>query len=94
MVRANALENNVSLYYTEGGSRRTLKYVDAPVAANVWHVLRVEFKGTSIHVLLDGNAVIAFEDGHITGVGAIGVWTKADSVTVFDDFSFGAAAKP
>jgi hypothetical protein len=32
-ARANALENNVSLYYTEGGSRRTLKYVDAPVTA-------------------------------------------------------------
>ncbi|EHR71563.1 hypothetical protein BurJ1DRAFT_2737 [Burkholderiales bacterium JOSHI_001] len=94
VVRANALENNVSLYYTEGGSRRTLKYVDAPVAANVWHVLRVEFRGASIHVLLDGKAVITFEDGHIIGAGAVGVWTKADSVTAFDDFSFGVAARP
>ena len=94
VARANALENNVSLYYTEGGSRRTLKYVDAPVAANVWHVLRVEFKGSSIHVLLDAKAVIQFDDAHIAGVGAVGVWTKADSVTAFDDFSFGTATKP
>ena len=94
VARANALENNVSLYYTEGGSRRTLKYVDAPVAANVWHVLRVEFKGSSIHVLLDAKAVIQFDDAHIAGVGAVGVWTKADSVTGFDDFSFGTATKP
>jgi hypothetical protein len=94
VARANALENNVSLYYTERGSRRTLKYVDAPVAANAWHVLRVVFKGVSIQVSLDGKAVMAFEDGHITGAGAVGVWTKADSVTAFDDFSFGGAAKP
>ena len=94
VARANALENNVSLYYTERGSRRTLKYVDAPVAVNAWHLLRVEFKGTSIHVLLNGKSVIAFEDAHITGAGAVGVWTKADSVTAFDDFSFGTSVKP
>ena len=91
VARANALENNVSLYYTEGGLRRTLKYVDSPVAANSWHLLRVEFKGTSIQVLLDGKAVIAIEDAHIARFGAVGVWTKADSVTVFDDFAYGAA---
>jgi hypothetical protein len=89
VARANALENNVSLYYTERGSRRTLKYVEAPVAANAWHVLRVEFKGTGIRVLLDGKAAIQFEDAHIADAGAVGVWTKADSVTGFDDFAFG-----
>ena len=89
VARANALENNVALYFTEGGSRRTLKYVDAPVPANDWHVLRVEFKGTSIRVLLDSKAAITFEDAHITGAGAVGVWTKADSVTAFDDFVYG-----
>ena len=46
VARANALEDNVSLYYTIAGSRKTLEYVDAPVAANQWHALRVEFKGT------------------------------------------------
>ena len=94
VARANALENNVSLYYTEGGTRKTLKYVDAPVAPNTWHVLRAEFKGTRINVLLDGKAAIEFDDGHISGAGAVGVWTKADSVTAFDDFSFGANTRP
>lgn len=94
VARANALENNVSLYYTEGGTRRTLKYVDAPVATNTWHVLRAEFKGTHIRVLLNGKAVIELADAHIAGAGAVGVWTKADSVTAFDDFGFGANAKP
>ena len=93
VARANALEDNVSLYYTQNGSRNTLKYVDAPVAANVWHALRVEFSGQSIKVALDGKTYIEFKDGHIAGAGAVGVWTKADSVTAFDDFQFGAAAK-
>jgi hypothetical protein len=91
VARANALENNVSLYYTERGSRRTLKYVDAPVPGNAWHTLRVEFRGTRIRVLLDGKAYIELDDSHITGPGAVGVWTKADSVTAFDDFTYQSA---
>jgi hypothetical protein len=89
VARANALENNVSLYYTEGGSRKTLKYVDAPVAGNAWHTLRVEFSGRRIKVIFDGVARIEVDDAHIDGAGAVGVWTKADSVTVFDDFAYG-----
>lgn len=86
VARANALENNVSLYYTEGGSRKTIKYVDAPVARGQWHRLRVEFAGRHISVSLDGKRYIELDDGHIAGAGAVGVWTKADSVTAFKDF--------
>ncbi|TMH70262.1 MAG: hypothetical protein E6H52_21365 [Betaproteobacteria bacterium] len=89
IARANALENNVSLYHTEKGRRNTLKYVDAPVPTNQWHTLRVEFAGKAIKVLLDGKQYIELDDGHISGPGAVGVWTKADSITAFDDFSFG-----
>jgi hypothetical protein len=92
VARANALEDNVSLYYTERGRRITIKYVDAPVTPNVWHVLRAEFKATRIKILLDGKAYIEQDDGHIAGYGAVGVWTKADSVTAFDDFAYGAVA--
>ena len=91
ICRANALENNVSLYYTEGGRRKTIKYVDAPVAGNTWHTLRAEFKGTHIRVILDGKAYIELDDSHIAGSGSVGVWTKADSVTIFDGFSYQAA---
>ncbi len=93
VARANALENNVSLYYTANGKRNTLKYVNAPVPASVWHTLRVEFSGARIKVLLDGRTYIEEEDRHIQGAGAVGVWTKADSVTSFDDFSHGTVAK-
>jgi hypothetical protein len=92
VARANALENNVSLYFTEGGSRKTIKYVDAPVAREAWHTLRVEFSGRHIKVILDGTARIELDDAHIAGTGAVGVWTKADSVTLFDDFGYGPVA--
>lgn len=89
VARANALENNVSLYYTAQGRRMTIQYVDAPVAANVWHTLRVEFSGMRISVSLDGKTYIDTQDSHIAGAGAVGLWTKADSVTSFDDFTYG-----
>ena len=88
VARANALENNVALYYTSNGRRNTIKYADAPVAKNAWHTLRVEFVGASIKVSLNGKVYIDEQDARITGAGAVGLWTKADSVTAFDDFAF------
>ncbi len=85
VARANALENNVSLYYTVNGRRNT-------VPGNAWHTLRVEFSGKKMRVSLDGKQYIEMDDDHIAGAGAVGVWTKADSVTLFDDFSYGAAS--
>jgi len=91
VARANALEHNVSLYYTARGVRKTLKYVDAPVAVGQWHTLRVEFAGSKIAVALDGKRTIEFADDHIVGAGGVGVWTKADSVTAFSEFAFQTA---
>ena len=47
-------------------------------------------QGTQIRVTLDGKTYIELSDSHISGAGAVGVWTKADSVTLFDDFSYQA----
>jgi hypothetical protein len=88
VARANALENNVSLYYTANGRRNTIKFADAPVAKNAWHTLKIAFKGNHIRVALDGKEYIAVDDAHIDGPGAVGVWTKADSVTAFADFRY------
>jgi hypothetical protein len=90
VARANALENNVSLYYTQNGRRITIKYVDAPVAKSTWHTLHVGFAGQRIRVALDGTTYIDLDDGRIAGAGRVGVWTKADSVTLFDDFTYQA----
>ena len=88
VARANALESNVSLYYTVNGRRNTIKYVEAPVTKDEWHALRVDFRGTRITVSFDGRTYIQVDDAHIAGPGAAGVWTKADSVTAFAEFRY------
>lgn len=94
IARANALENNVSLYYVERGRRSTIKYVNAPVTRGQWNTLRTEFSGKRIRITLNGKTHIDLEDDHIAGSGLVGVWTKADSVTAFDDFIFGELNPP
>ncbi len=95
IVRANALEDNVVLYKVEGGKRIALAPVGTPektygvkhkVAKGVWSALRVEFVGQRFEVYLDGEKVMEVEDGTFAGAGKTGLWTKADSVTYFDDF--------
>jgi hypothetical protein len=54
--------------------------------------LEVDFVGRRIRVALDGKVYIDQEDEHIIGAGAVEVWTKADSITAFDDFSYGSRA--
>lgn len=88
VARANALEDNVTIYHTIGGSRRSFRNVSAKVAPNQWHTLRVDFQGQHFVVTFDGVKVIEADDSTIAGAGAVGVWTKADSVTEFDDFSY------
>jgi hypothetical protein len=99
VVRANALEDNVVLYKTIKGVRSALDIVGrkggygvkAPVPANQWHTLRCEFAGIRFAVSYDGQKVFEVEDGSITAAGMIGLWTKADSVTAFDDLTYGEA---
>ena len=89
VARANALENNVSLYYTQNGRRITIKYVDAPVAKNQWHTLRANSPASGLVLRSTARSTSRPDDAHISGSGRVGVWTKADSVTVFDDFAYG-----
>jgi hypothetical protein len=90
VARANALESNVSLYYTVDRVRKTIKYVDAPVTPHVWRALRVSYKGNSIQDSLNGKAYIDTSDSYISGPGKVPVSTKADSVAVFEDFTYNA----
>lgn len=88
-VRANALEDNVVLFHTLHGHREEVKGVDAKVTAQQWHKLRVEFRGRHFAVFYDGKRMLEADDDSLSGPGKIGVWTKSDSVTEFDDFCFG-----
>jgi 3-keto-disaccharide hydrolase len=99
VVRANALEDNVVLYKMIKGVRTPLDIVgrkggygvDVPVTAGQWHTLRCEFAGARYKVRYDGQLMFEVEDATIKDAGMIGLWTKADSVTVFDDLKYGEA---
>jgi hypothetical protein len=89
IARANALEDNVTIYHTIKGSRVAFKNVNHKVKPGAWHTLRVEFQGNHFTVVFDGEKVIEATDDSFSEAGRVGVWTKADSVTLFDDFAFG-----
>lgn len=88
IARANALENNVTIYHTIKGRRTEKKRANMKVAPNAWHTLRVDFQGSHVTVTLDKQKAIEWDDDTFKDAGKVGVWTKADSVTLFDDFTY------
>jgi len=88
IARANALEDNVTIYHTIRGKRTEKRRTEMKVVSNHWHTLRVDFKGNHFTVTLDGKKAIEWQDDTFKEAGKVGVWTKADSVTLFDDFSY------
>jgi hypothetical protein len=95
VVRANPLENNVVLYKVEEGVRtdlpllgRGLTYgVDVSTLGNGWHTLRVTVKELLFTVYLDNKELFKVRDATFEESGRVGLWTKSDAVSYFDDFS-------
>lgn len=95
IVRANALEDNVVLYKVEGGLRTDLPLKGegrtygrkTEVPAGQWSTLRVVAKGRVFEVYFNGSKLYEVEDGTFSRPGKVGLWTKADSVTQFDDLT-------
>jgi hypothetical protein len=95
LLRANALENNLVLYKVEAGKRGDIKPKGAgmfaygkkaKVTSGAWGALRVVVKGPLFEAYLNGEKLFEAEDRTFEGAGKVGVWTKADSVSYFDDF--------
>lgn len=95
IVRANALEDNVVLYKVEDGKRISLAPKGTPsrtygvrhkVPKAAWCTLTVSFHGPRFEVFFGGAKIMEVEDPTFTAAGKTGLWTKADSVTYFDDF--------
>jgi Domain of Unknown Function (DUF1080) len=93
VARANALENNVVLYKVQNGKREDLPLKGegrtygrkASVPSGQWSMLRVTAKGDLFTVFLNGEKLYEVEDVTFAEAGKVGLWTKADSVTYFDD---------
>jgi hypothetical protein len=95
IVRANALEGNVVLYKVQNGKRTDLPLKwegrtygkKAEVPSGQWSTLRVVAGGSRFEVHFNGAKLYEVEDATFTQAGKVGVWTKADSVTQFDDLT-------
>lgn len=95
IVRANAVENNVVLYKVQNGVRLSIapkglpsrSYgVKHPIPSGKWNTLRIVFRGSLFTVFFNSERLFETEDQTFAGAGRTGLWTKADSVTYFDDF--------
>lgn len=95
LVRANALENTIVLYKVANGKIAPLASKGAspatfgvkhPVPENQWSVLKVQFRGSLFSVYFNHRRVFEVQDSTFANAGQVGLWTKADSITYFDDF--------
>ena len=84
VVRANALENNFRLYYYDRGRRQLASASVKAPALGQWHTVRVVAVGDQIQAWLNGTRYLDHRDSRFKS-GAVGLWTKADSITAFDD---------
>jgi hypothetical protein len=83
----NPLEDNYRVYKVTNG-KRSAEFQDKEVKVplNEWHVLQVKMTGDHIECFLDGKKYLDVKDDSIKDAGKVGLWTKADAQTYFDDF--------
>jgi len=88
VLRANALEDNVRLYHVIRRRRSEFGGADVRVRSGVWQALRLRVEGARFQVHLEGRPLFEASDSRLAGPGRIGLWTKADSVTHFDQLAY------
>ena len=87
VVRANALEDNVRFYRVVKGRREEIKGANTKVAGNQWHTLGLRAEGERFTVSFDGKELFSARDATFGAPGKVALWTKADSVTHFDNLA-------
>lgn len=85
VCRFNPLESNYRVYVVHDGVRRQLGTVLVDAKAGRWHKVEVEHEGDHIVCWLDGQRLLDVHDATIQAAGGVGLWTKADARTSFDD---------
>ncbi len=87
ICRVNPLEANYRVYVVKDGVRKQLATARVDIATGLWHKLEIEHVGDKITCWLDGKKQLEATDGALLGDGGVGLWTKADALTSFDDLS-------
>ena len=91
LIRANALEDNFRFYYYDNGRRMLSSASVRAPALGQWHTVRVVAVGERVQGWLNGTPLLDYRDARFKA-GRVGLWTKADSVTAFDEFTVRATA--
>ncbi len=92
IARYNPLEDNLRLYTVVDGRRQMIESATVRIDHDAWHTLRIAMRGDQIECFLDGTKYLDRQDGTFSDAGQIGLWTKADAQTHFDDLSVREAA--
>lgn len=87
IARYNPLEDNFRMYYVKDGARRMLASSRIKFPAHVWHTMKIVQDGNKLSGYLNGKKYLEVKDKTFTKPGGVGLWTKADAATSFDDFS-------
>lgn len=87
LARANPLEQNIRIYRVVKGVRHMLKNFDHIINIQQWHALRIITRGCQVQVFFDEKQVFDLCDQTFTA-GQVGLWTKSDAITYFDDLRF------
>lgn len=85
ICRANPLESNFRVYYVKDGTRKQLASARLDIPSNQWHTIKIEHHGSHIVCSFNGQKLLEAEDSTLPEAGGIGLWTKADAVTAFDN---------
>jgi hypothetical protein len=94
IARMNPLEDNFRVYKVVAGKRaKEFQSVDVKVKPGEWHTLKIEMKDDQIACYLDGKKFLEVKDETFTKAGKVGLWTKADAQTHFDEFTVKEAGK-
>jgi hypothetical protein len=94
IARYNPLESNYRVYKFVNGKRMQLETEEnIQLKAGEWHTLKIKMVGNHIECFLDGKKYLDAKDDTIAKAGQIGLWTKADAETYFDDLRVQAAGK-
>jgi hypothetical protein len=87
IARMNPLEDNYRVYKVVAGKRAQLGGKGGvKVKAGEWHKLKVEVKGNKMEGYLDGEKMWEITDETYKNAGKVGLWSKADAQTHFDEF--------
>jgi len=87
VARWNPLEGNYRLYKVVDGTRTQLATTNVATVPTGWHTMRVTMQGDAVTCWFDGREVLSAKDATFAAAGKVGLWTKGDAATNFDDFS-------